>query len=180
MNKMFPIAQLIKVHLQLWPWLTFRGHLGVILRSRKWKSSVASQRLLLGPGCLCSKMFTVAHLTKMHHDLWPWMRFMGHFKVRNVRKACNVWTVPPVDRLTVSERKWRLDTGCSEHPVTFDLDWPWMDNFKVTECQTSNRVYGGLNYAKDGSDHSISYLHRVLYYDYDWLPVRRNNLILVI
>ncbi len=129
---MFTIAQLIKVHLDLWSWLIFRGQfkvtnvkiayiflcarlaygyyeilLGswyrpfrigkkfdlwydleeVISRSRKWKWPVPSKRLLLGPGCRQTKLFTIADLVKVRHDLWPWMTFWGHLKVMNVRIA---------------------------------------------------------------------------------------------
>jgi len=157
---MFPIAQLIKVHLQLWPWLTFRGIWGHF-KVAKVKIECGIWTAAPRPRVPMFKKCSPLPLNK--NASWPLTlnEVYGSFQGQECQKACNVWTVPPVDRLTVSERKWRLDTGGSEHPVTFDLDWHWMGNFKVTECQTSNRVYGSLNYAKDGSDHSISYLHRV-------------------
>jgi len=55
---------------------------GIISRSRKWKSGVASKSLLLGPRCLLTKMFNIAHLVKLRHDLWPWTTFRGRLKVR--------------------------------------------------------------------------------------------------
>ena len=59
----------------------------VISRSRKWKWPVSSKRFLLGPGCIGTKMFTIAQLIKVHLDLWPWLTFKGYFKVTNVKIA---------------------------------------------------------------------------------------------
>ena len=59
----------------------------VISRSQKWKWPRSSKRLLLGPGCLWTKMFPIAQLIKVHLDLWPWLTFRGHFKVKNVKVA---------------------------------------------------------------------------------------------
>ena len=59
----------------------------LISRSRKWKWPVSSKRLLLGPGCLWAKMFIITQLIQVHLDLWPWLTFMGHFKVTKLKMA---------------------------------------------------------------------------------------------
>ena len=174
---MFGIAQLIKVHLDLWPWLTFRGHfkatnvkiayivfmvrdkhngyyetlLGsrdigrsesakkltlddleeVISRSRRLKWPVSSKRLLLGPGCLWTKMFGIAQLIKVHLDLWPWFTFTGHFKI--IHKFDIGWHSRGYFKVTkVKKCMWRLLSESSRLPsdtyfksMTFDLKIDW-------------------------------------------------------
>ena len=55
---------------------SFQGHES---ENRAWRLNGCS----MGHGvyCLLAKMFTIAHLVKVRHDLWPWMTFRGHLKV---------------------------------------------------------------------------------------------------
>jgi hypothetical protein len=38
-------------------------------------------------------VLTIAHLIKVHFDLWPWFIFRGHLKVTNVKIAYVFLTV---------------------------------------------------------------------------------------
>jgi len=62
----------------------------VMSRLRKWKWPASSEWLLLGPACIQTKMFTIALLIRMHIVFWPWLTFMGHFKVTNVTCTCGI------------------------------------------------------------------------------------------
>jgi len=94
----------------------------VISRSRKWKWPVLSKRLLLGPGCRWTKMFSIAQLIKVHLYLWPWLTFMGHFKVKNVKIAYIFFMVRDKHVVTM-KHYWEVDIGLSE---SAKIIWPWM------------------------------------------------------
>ena len=108
----------------------------VISRSWKWKWPVSSKRLLLGPGCLGTKMFSIAQLIKVHLDLWPWLTFWGHFKVTNVKIAYIFFMVRDKHMLTM-KHYWEVDIELSESANKFDLGWPWRGYFKVKKVKVA-------------------------------------------
>ncbi len=111
----------------------------VISRSRKWKWPVSSKRLLLGPGCLWTKMFTIAQSIKMHLDLWPWLTLRGHSKVMNV-KIAYIFCMVRDKHVVTMKHYWEVDIGLSESAKTFDLGWPWQGHFNVTKVKMARIV----------------------------------------
>ena len=150
---MFSIAHLVKVHHDLWPWMTSRGHVKVtnvkianiflMVRAKHvvtmkhlwevdielsesvtkfdpgwpWRrhfkvTKVKIERgvITVAPRPLVSidKTFTIAHLVKVRHDLWPWVTFRGHLKVTTV-KIANPGTV--LKRRPVDPRLFRNPKG---------------------------------------------------------------------
>ena len=123
---MLTIAHLVKVHHDLWPWMTFKGQLKVttvkianiflMVRDKHlvtmkhlwevyiglsesinkfnsgwpWLRHLKVTKVKIKRGVLTvasrpilsiDKMFTIAHLVKLRHDLWPWVTFRAHLKV---------------------------------------------------------------------------------------------------
>ena len=111
--KMFTFAQLIKVHLDLWPCLTFRGHFKVM--------NVKIVYILL--------MVRDKHGVTMKHQ-WevdtglsesakndlgrPWR---GHFKVTKVKMARIVLTVAPRPRVPKNK-------NVNHCPINKSASWP--------------------------------------------------------
>ncbi len=147
----------------------------VIWRSRKWKWPLSSKRLLIGPGCLWTKMFSVAQLIKVHLDLWPRLTFRGHFKVTNV-KIAYIFLMVRDKHVVIMKHYWKVDIWLSDSvtrspavagtadswpqinllggqchwrcPITsmisishawytmqFSLSWLWNNPVKVIQCQ---------------------------------------------
>ncbi len=176
---MFTFAQLINVHLDLWPWLTFRGHVTITnvkiayiflmvreeqmvtmkhywevdryrtfrIRKTIWprmtltgsfqgheseKWLVSSKLLLVGPGCLLTKMFIIAKLIKVYLDLgldWPLRVTSGPFTnfalddLHEVISRSRNWKV--------HRPMWRLMPENGNHACNWTLrtpnliPWPW-------------------------------------------------------
>ncbi len=84
-------------------------------------------------------MFTIAHLVKVHHDLWPWMTFRGHLKVMNV-KIANIFLLVRDKDVVTMKHLWEVDIGLSESITKFDPGWPWRRYFKVTKVKIESGV----------------------------------------
>ncbi len=82
-------------------------------RSRNWKWPVSSKRLLLGPGCLWTKMFLIAQLIKVHLDLWPWLTFRDHVKVTN-EKMAYIFLMVQDKHVVNMNHFWEFDIAPSE------------------------------------------------------------------
>jgi len=114
----------ISKHFDLgWPW---RGNFKVA----KVKMALSSKRLLLGPGCLWTRKFTITDLEKVWHGLWPWVTFSGSFECQECE-----------NRLYLCEGARQayvyIETLMGVWPKVFRIRndlWPWF-SFTGHECE---------------------------------------------
>jgi len=132
LNKMFTIAQLIKVHVDLWPWLTFRGH----SRSRMWKSHISSWWCEISIWLLWHAIGKLISKFQNPQKIWLRLTLTGHFKVMKVKMARIVWTVAPSPSVPIDN----MFTIAQSIKVHHDI-WPWLTlggHFKVTNVKIAN------------------------------------------
>ncbi len=84
-------------------------------------------------------MFTIAHLVKVQHDLWPWMSFRGHLKVTTV-KIANILLMVRDKYVVILKHLWEVDIGLSESIKKFDPGWPRRRHLKVTKVKIERGV----------------------------------------
>jgi hypothetical protein len=100
LEKVFTIAQLIQVHLDLWPWLTIMGHF------KATNVNIAYIFLIVRDTHVVTTWTTIGREINIglpqSAENWPWMT-VKHFKVTKVKMAHIVLTVAPRPRVPIDE-----------------------------------------------------------------------------
>jgi hypothetical protein len=130
-------------------WLSWRVRVKGHFKVTKVKTVRIVLTVALGPGCVFTKIFTIAQLIKVYIDIWPWLTFRGHLKVTNVkiyninredwfgvmRYIINIFLTVRDKHVVTMKHYWELLSDF-QNP---QKSWPWATLNVSFECHEGNK-----------------------------------------